>query len=154
MANTENVQALDASGVQIRDDRASGVEIRDASRDAPLAASPRWSLARKIGFRFAFTYLVLYSFPYPFSTLPGADWFVRPYDDLWSSIVPWVGHHVFRIQREIPTASTGSGDKTADFVQIGCFLILAAAATLAWSVVGRRRPHHAAVARALRVYLR
>jgi hypothetical protein len=110
----------------------------------PGIDTPRWSLARRVLFRFVFAYLVLYQLPFP---LP-LPW----YGELWNAIVPWVGKHLFRV--DITVRPNGSGDTTYNYVQVFCFLVLAAAATLLWSVLGRKSPGHARLQEGLRVYVR
>jgi hypothetical protein len=105
---------------------------------------PRWSIARRVLFRFVFAYLVLYQLPFPIP-LP---W----YGDLWNAVVPWVGRRLFRV--DITVRPNGSGDTTYNYVQVCCFLVLAAAVTLLWSVLDRKRPGHPRLHDGLRIYVR
>lgn len=98
-----------------------------------------WSLARKLLFRFAFLYWLLYSLPFPLSQLPLTGWIVGPWDELTTEFLVWCGHHVLGIEGEIPTGPTGSGDTTLAFVQLAVNLALALLGALLWSVLARRR---------------
>ena len=68
-----------------------------------------WRLAKRIAFRFAFTYLALYNFPFPVGALPWTDGLAAKYELIWKVVVPWAGSHVFHIKSPISTTSTGSG---------------------------------------------
>lgn len=125
------------------------------ARVTEVATSPRWNLAKRIAFRFTFAYLVLYSLPYPVQHIPYIGGYIfMKYTALWNIIVPWVGKHVLRLSYEVSTGMTGSGDKTYDWVQALCFLTLAAAVTLIWSLLDRKRFHYAKLYEWLRLYVR
>src|SRR5437870_9591996 len=87
----------------------------------------QWPLTKKIGFRFLFSYLVLYCIQLPHS------W-------LWNRLVPWIGKQLgvnatFRMN--------GSGDTTYHYVQVLCLILLASTATLVWSIAdGKRAGYH------------
>ena len=102
--------------------------------DTPISAPPRWSLVRRILFRFACAYFVLYALPFPLnmvSTLVpveavgkfSADWLMTPYQKTWDTIVLWVGKHVFDI--DITFRPAGSGDTTWSYVQVLCLAVFA-----------------------------
>jgi hypothetical protein len=90
-----------------------------------------WSPARRLGFRFVFSYLLLYGLELVLRWLPGTGWLLALYLKTWQAVVPWVGRHVLHLGREIATVPTGSGDRTFDYVQVLSMLALAA---LAWTV--------------------
>jgi uncharacterized membrane protein YphA (DoxX/SURF4 family) len=73
---------------------------------------------------------------------------------MWSKIVPWVGKHVLRIGYAFNTDNTGSGDKTANYIEIFCLLVLATVVTLIWSVLDRKRQNYVALNRWLRLCVR
>lgn len=115
-------------------------------------AGPRWGLARKILFRFAFCYLLLYNLPFPLDYVFFFWNATQPYQDLWNFIVPWVGEDVFNT--EVSVLPNGSGDTTYNYVQVFCFLIFALAATAVWTFLDRRRAHYARLHEWMRVYVR
>ena len=119
-----------------------------------LASTPSWSFARRIGFRFVFAYLVLYNFPFPIGVLPLTDPAKEWYDKLWHAVVPWFAAHVLHLPRPITIFTNGSGDTTYDYVLILVFVLLAAAATLVWSVLDRRTTSYPRLALGLRIYVR
>lgn len=106
--------------------------------DAPTRRWPRW---KRVGFRFLAVYFVLYTFPFPLDFLPWiGDAIGQGVSRLWKLAAVWVGHAVFGIEEEIFTGFTGSGDTTVDYLRLLIILLLAAAATLLWSWLDRRRP--------------
>ncbi len=125
---------------------------------AGRAATPAWSLARRVGFRFAFSYLILYSFPFPLDYLPipGLQAVFQAYSGFWGAVVAWIGRHVLHLSRELPPlrVQTGSGDTTYDYVQILCFAAFSALAALVWTVAARRVRDHRRLDEWLRIYVR
>ena len=91
-----------------------------------IDARPRWHLAKRIAFRFVFTYFVLYIIPFPLEYLPFTTTLIQKYTDLWQTIVPWVGKHFLHLSYDITVFTNGSGDTTYNYVQVLCFLALAA----------------------------
>ena len=112
-----------------------------------------WSLSKRIAFRFAFLYLVLYSFPFPIGTLPWTAKLEGLVQSFWDRVVPWVGKHVLGIHREIQTVFNGSGDRAYDYVWLACTVFLAFVGTLIWSAASRRREYRT-LQDWLRVYVR
>ena len=51
-------------------------------------------------------------------------------------------------------AFTGSGNRIYDYIQLLCFFLLAAFATVVWSLVDRRRTNYRQLNRWLRFYVR
>ncbi len=115
---------------------------------------PRWGLARRILFRFAFVYLLLCTSTYSlyFPSVPLPDVLRQTYLAFWDSLVPWVGKAVF--QADTSVLPMASGDTTYNYVQVFCFLMLALVATAIWTVLDRRRPNYARLDEALRIYVR
>ena len=120
---------------------------------APAAAPARWRLATRIAFRFCFLYFGLYvvttqmlqgllNLPVP---IPGSEYLDR--------LVVWVTINVFKIASPLTTV-TGSGDRTIDWVQTFCLLVVGVAGTAAWSAVDRRRPNHATLHKWFHLFMR
>jgi len=113
----------------------------------------RWSLARKVLFRFAFAYLVLYNLPFPLNFIPGIDVPVQSaYGKIWEFAVPQVADDVFGADASV--LPNGSGDTTFNYVQVFCFFVLALAAAGIWSFLDRKRAHYARLSAGLRIYVR
>jgi len=102
---------------------------------------------KKLLFRFAFAYLVLYNFPFPLYYISSVQ---RVYLRIGSALVPWVGKHVFNVT----IARHGSGDSTFGYVQTFCLLVIAIAAALIWTLLDRKRRNYARLYEWLRVYVR
>ncbi len=115
--------------------------------------SPSWSPAKRVLFRFACSYLVLYNLPFPLQEIPWAGPILtQPFKDGWNGMVSWAGKHLLGIPLKIPRG--GSGDTLYHYVEVLCFLILAAVATAVWTILDRKRPAYARLERGLRVYVR
>jgi uncharacterized membrane protein YphA (DoxX/SURF4 family) len=123
---------------------------------SPPDVQPRWSLATRIAFRLCFLYFSLYVFStqmlgglVPFSwarNLGGTA--------LMQRIVTWTGAHVFHVGYAYSFQTTGSGDKTVDYLQAFSLLMISIAATVVWSLADRRRPNYRALNKWFRVFLR
>ena len=119
----------------------------------PRTTSPSWSPGKRVLFRFAFCYLVLYKLPFPLNlTAWGRDFLAKPYWDLWDRLVPWVGKHLLGLSIRIRTYS--NGDKTYNYVQLLCFLMIAIAVTVVWTALDRKRPEYTRLYEGLRTYIR
>jgi hypothetical protein len=115
------------------------------------SAVPVWGAAKRLLFRFGFVYLLLYNLPFPLSMLPGRA-LSKAYEGLWAPLVHGVGKRLFHV--DITVRPNGSGDTTFNYVQVFCFLVLAAAAALVWTLLDRRRPNYQRLYAWLRVYVR
>ena len=98
----------------------------------------RWSHLKKIAFRWLFAYLMLYLIQLP------PDW-------LWNRFVPWTGK---LLGVDATWRLNGSGDTTFHYVQVLCFVMMALAAALVWSLADRKRAHDHRLYLGLRVLVR
>ena len=112
----------------------------------------RWHPFTRIAFRFAFIYLVLFNLPFPFNVFPYVSKVTEPYESLWTAIVSRTGRIV--LDREIATQFNGSGDRTYDFLYVGCLLGLAVVGTIVWTLLDRKRPGYPTLYRWLHLYVR
>ncbi len=117
----------------------------DVQTTESLRPGPVWGPVKKLLFRFAFAYLVLYSFPLYY--LPSVH---MGYLQMWQAPVRWVGKHVFNVT----ITNHGSGDSAYGYVQVFCFLVISVAAALSWTLLDRRRRNYARLYEGLRVYVR
>ena len=114
---------------------------------------PAWGYFQRILFRFLFCYLVLYNFPFPLDKIPVyGEILKQSHVEIWDVVVAWVGEHALGI--EIGARRGGSGDRIYNYLQLGCHLILALAATAVWALLDRRRAHYTRLHEWLRVYVR
>lgn len=124
--------------------------------DLPLEAV-RSGLGLRTAFRFCFTYLTLFSLSNLITGLflpPQVD--VPDLGTLWPlrQITFWTATHVFKINHPLVYTDTGSGDKTFDWVQTFCLLILATVITAIWSVLDRRRANYVTLHKWFRLFIR
>ncbi|HTV64499.1 MAG TPA: hypothetical protein VMD98_02785 [Bryocella sp.] len=107
--------------------------------------TPPWSLAKRIGFRFIFSYFLLYIGPGAVGAL-GLNEKVTGYHAvftaLWHRIVPWFGTNVLGLNGNLTEVANGSGDQLYDYVLILCMLLAACIATIVWSLLDRRRTEY------------
>lgn len=126
-----------------------------AATSAPAAEGPpateaeprRWPAAKRVAFRFAAVYFVLYAFPFPVSAVPWLGQLATNLvDGAWKQAAKWVGTQLLGIA-EIPIVFTGSGDTTYDYVRLAMTLTLAVAGAAVWSALDRRRADYEKAAR-------
>jgi hypothetical protein len=133
----------------------------DPSGSVPADAPPpdvRWSLVTRIAFRFCAIYVGLYVLTtqmlqalLPVPHLPVPNLGVIP---PMRSLFYWIGLHLFGMAHVPSPNMTGSGDRAFDWLQAASLLVIAAVGTLVWSLIARRRQHHARLYRAFRAFVR
>lgn len=141
---------------------ARGTTMPESAMNTSGFSSAPWPLWLRIVFRFVFSYWVLYNLPFPLnvsagiggSLFPGASYLVNGYERLWQAFVPWVGAHILHLRWPITYFMTGSGDTTSDYVQLLCIVVLAAIATLVWTLLDRKHKQYRALYEGLRIYVR
>src|SRR5262245_30407361 len=116
-------------------------EIRSQA-EQQVEQKTEWNLGTRIAFRFAFAYFVLYNFPFPLYLIPFTASIWGWYEEMYHRVVIWVASHILHLSYPITVFSNGSGDTTYDWVLALCFLTVAVAATLIWSVLDRKRPNY------------
>lgn len=84
----------------------------------------------------------------------GFEWLEEHIEVGCNALVVWVGRSILGISDPISTEQTGSGDKTADWVLLLCIAVIALIASLAWSLLDRRRDRDPQLRAALRVIVR
>ncbi len=119
--------------------------------------SRRWSAVHRIAFRFVVCYFLLYLVPAGIEAfLPFSGVLVGWHEALWTPVVTWVAQHVFHTRYEIyPIDAAAYISNTAyGSILFVCYLVLAAGATLVWSVLDRRRANYERLHPWLRLLLR
>jgi hypothetical protein len=124
-------------------------------------AFPPWNLPKRIAFRFACSYLMLYNLPMMghvnlLDAIPGVPWLSEKYIRVWHTIVPWVAIHLFNLSGPVTVypAVNGSGDTTLDFVEELCIVAVALLTTVVWSLLDFKRTEYRRLHFYLRVYTR
>ncbi len=120
-----------------------------SSAESERTDAPRWSLATRIAFRFAFSFWVLFFFPFPLNFIPFISDVAQKALDT-SAIA--VGKTLFGVTAN-PT-QTGSGDRMVDWVTLFIMAVLAVAATLIWSILDRKAVSYPRLYRWFHLYIR
>lgn len=139
----------------------NGVAVSEAGNASELtgASSGRaWKPATRVAFRFCFVYFILFSLSNQIFAgllmIPGVD--IPDPGTLWPmrQITFWTARHIFRVMHDLVYTGSGSGDKTFDWVQAFCLLVIAAVATVVWSIVDRRRESYPGLYKWFRLVIR
>ncbi|OUR98208.1 hypothetical protein A9Q86_14230 [Flavobacteriales bacterium 33_180_T64] len=100
-----------------------------------------WSFIKKIGFKLVFTYLVLFVLLL----------FLAP---LFEGFLRWFAGNILNWGADFDMQSTGSGDRSYDYVRFGLNIILAILITVIWSIVDAKRSSYNILFHWLRVIIR
>jgi hypothetical protein len=112
-----------------------------------------WNIAKRIAFRFFFSYFVLFGFPFPIDRIPFIDEIIdNVYYEPWKRFAAWVGEQF--LGHPLLTMENGKSDRSVDFVQAFLIAVAAVLATAIWSLLDRRRMEYARLLEALRIYVR
>jgi hypothetical protein len=115
----------------------------------------QWHLGKRILFRLAFCYLVLYYLPSVMNVIPGAQSLAGLYNFLWDRAISWGLVHFFNIDpAQVIPQSTGSGDTLLAYLRLCATVISAAAVGTLWTILDLRRPHYISLHGWLRVFAR
>jgi len=123
---------------------------------APTRDAASWTLWKRVAFRFACAYSVLFLPQYLngyADDVPGSP-HVPLVARIAGVVVPWFGAHVLHLAQPIVATTNGSGDTTFDWVQALCVFTIAVGAAAVWSVVDRKRQSYDTLHAWLRVALR
>jgi uncharacterized membrane protein YphA (DoxX/SURF4 family) len=117
-----------------------------------------WSVATRVAFRFCFVYFGLYCFFTQIfdGLIPVANVDVPELSSFWpmQHIVAWTAAHILRIAAPVTYVETGSGDRIFDWVLLFCLLVIAAIATVVWSVLDRKRENYVTLYKWFRLAIR
>jgi uncharacterized membrane protein YphA (DoxX/SURF4 family) len=133
------------------------VAVQPVQETPPTPAPDRWSLARRLAFRFFCCYWLLYSLPESgrVSLVPEADVVFKWWEKMWHVLVPWVASRFFHVTGQPATYfPTGSGDTTLQYVTQLLYVVVSLTVMLVWSALDRRRPNYRALDAWLRVLVR
>lgn len=97
-----------------------------------------WSLPKKILFRFAFLYFLLFIAFVNNGCFPFWNYITQYSDIVLHKAIPWIGKHILHLSYDITTFTNGSGDTTYDYVLLGCIALTAVIGTLVWSAADRK----------------
>ena len=114
-----------------------------------------WPTWRKIAFRFAFIYIVLYTTPWALATssIPGLPNIWQWYDDSWSWTVGFFNKHYFQVAKDL-VPFNGSGDTSFGWAQLWFMLCFCVLGTAIWSVIDNKRKNYEVIDYWLRISVR
>lgn len=111
--------------------------------------NPAWRPVTRVAFRFTFLYFGLYIFTTQMLTtlvqLPIWGFPVLGTLSPLQAVVTWVASHLFGVTDRPVITMSGSGDKIFDWVLVFCLLVAALVATVAWTILDRRRESYSAL---------
>lgn len=131
--------------------------MADAALQAVVEPPVRWSLGRRLAFRFFCCYWFLYALPEGdrVSIIPEGETVLKVWVNLVHAVAPWIATHVFHVTGQPATYfPTGSGDTTLQYVTALLYFVVALIAAAVWSTVDRRRPNYRKLDSWVRVLLR
>jgi hypothetical protein len=107
---------------------------------ARVEAKVSWGLVKRIAFRFTFIYFVLFFLTgQEVGQIPFSQKLVTKYTEFWQHNVVWVAKYILHLRYDINVFTNGSGDTTYNWLLLLCYLVLATAGTLLWSILDRKR---------------
>lgn len=113
-------------------------------------ASAPWSLARRLGFRWALLFVFFqFGLPAPLDRLPGLS---ETLTDAWGWLAVRLGQGLGL--EVVPHPPTGSGDGLQDWLATLAMAAAAALGALGWSALQRRPVSHPRLADVLQLYVR
>jgi len=123
------------------------------------AAPPqRWSLIRRLALLFSVVYFPLYTLwvPVHFIPIPPIPQLFDKYQVLRRVIVVWVGEGLLHLQVRTGVVEVGNGSKDTmyNWVELLCYVVLAAAFAVIWSVLDRKRPNYERLQQWFLLYMR
>src|SRR5581483_2346081 len=128
-------------------------QVEQAPQNDVLAV-PQWSIAKRVGFRFTFAYIVSFCFTFtPYCLQFAAPVFAK-YDLFLHRVAIWYAKHIIHLSHDITVFSNGSGDTTYDWVLLLVYLNLAVIATIVWSILDGGRPNYIKLHMWFRTYMR
>jgi uncharacterized membrane protein YphA (DoxX/SURF4 family) len=115
----------------------------------------RWNLAKRVAFRFVFSYFSIFFFSPLVDYLPFGGYLVGRYDALCYVVVLWLEKHVLHTGWDIYLLDGGGISNTAfGTILFFCYVTLAAVATILWSVLDRKRADYVRLHQWLRLVMR
>ena len=141
----------------MRDAAAVLAEFAPEGTPSIAPPAPRWRLPLRLAYRFFAVYFALYIITTQMigGLMPlqvDLSFISDTGPILW--MVNWTAANVFGARLPLVVTGSGSGDKTFDWVHAFCFLMIAAAITIAWSAARPRTTHYTNGHKWFRLFLR
>src|SRR6186713_2138733 len=118
----------------------------------------KWSSLKRVAFRFCFAYFGLYVLATQiFGSLLLVPYFqFRGLGPLWPirEITIWIAAHIFQITTPLLYSGDSIGETSFFWVQMFWILVVAAVATVVWSIADRERKNYATLQKWFHLFLR
>jgi hypothetical protein len=104
-----------------------------------------WNISKKIAFRFAFIFFMLFIVLLDWSVNPVFEYFYYEGNlaEFLNGLISWVGHNLFGISYTLISPYDGQhNDRTYIYLLYFTMAALAVIGTIAWSVLDRKRTHY------------
>ncbi|WP_164123552.1 hypothetical protein [Sphingobacterium sp. xlx-130] len=98
-----------------------------------------WTVSTKIGFRFAFIFILSFILFKNNGAFPFMQYIMQPLMPPLRKLVHWFSSHILDYPYDYAIYTNGSGDTSYDWVSLVFFLVLAVLGTVIWSVLDRDR---------------
>lgn len=114
-----------------------------------------WNPAKKILFRFLFSYFFLYCFPFPIDSFDFLRPVAQPYYNLVDRLIPVISQNWFHLKAHVAFPGFDKVDDSYyGLVFMYFILLLSFVATLLWSFIDHKRKNYEKLYQWLRLYLR
>lgn len=119
---------------------------------AALAEEERWSLPKRVAFRFALVLFPLLLAPSPLESIPLAEKLGDAYLGAKAALGAWIALHL--LHRVVPHGAYVGGGGILGWTLVVAEVAVAAIACAVWTAVDRRPKSHRRLLEGLRIYLR
>ncbi len=123
------------------------------SLNSPQSPGTAWPVAHRTAFRLASCFIVLALLPFPFGA--GSFYETTLYQRTWFAAASWLCMHVLYLTLTPAVAAPYTlADNIIGYVELLCFVVLAALAAIVWTLVDGKRPNYRTLHEWLRIYVR
>ncbi|HEY1871173.1 MAG TPA: hypothetical protein VGG71_08950, partial [Chitinophagaceae bacterium] len=123
--------------------------------DQPGNSNIIWKPAKKILFRFFFSYFFLYCFPFPIDGFDFLTPIAQPYYNFVDWLIPLISQNWFHLKAHVAFPGFDKVDDSYyGLVFMYLILLISFAATLLWNFIDRKRKNYEKLYQWLRLYLR
>ncbi len=127
------------------------------SPDTPRPPAPGlpWTRTKRVAFRFATAYWLLFTLPFPIAMFaPWTDAFWMWASEKQRGIGAWFGQSILGIDGKLGVKFNGSGDRATDYLYVLLSLLVACVIAGVWTALDRRRPDYRRAAQWLVILVR
>jgi len=107
----------------------------------PSRPATSWSPAARFAFRFSFIALVLFIPAFPLLDWPLTGWLGTVYQRVWDVVVQSTARYLLHVSFPVPHEPMDASDSIANWLMMGCIVMLALFGAAVWTAVDRREAH-------------